>query len=286
VVGIMGKPEVAVKTPASRCPRPAGAARAGEEIAVSTHQERILDQFTRQAVPFASAPGIRAEEGLRVIVEATGAGPRDTALDVACGPGLLVCAFARVARHATGIDVTPAMLDQARAEAARQGLANVSWDLGDGTRLPYADGQFTVVTSRFAFHHIEDPAAVLREMRRVCAPGGRIAVADAAPSPETADAFNAMEVLRDPSHVRALPPAELEALFPAAGLGAPRTAAYRLETDVDGLLSRSFPDAGDEARLRRIFEDALVEDRLGMGVRREGTQLRCSYPLALLVATR
>ena len=253
---------------------------------MTTHEERILDQFTRQAVPFANAPGIRAEEGLRLIVEATGAGPEDTALDVACGPGLLVCAFARSVRHATGIDVTPAMLEQARAEASRQGLGNVSWDRGDGARLPYADGQFTIVTSRFAFHHIEDPAAVLREMGRVCAPGGRVAVVDAAPSPETAAAFNAMEVLRDPSHVRALPAGELLALFPAAGLGAPRASTYRMETDVEGLLSRSFPNPGDEVKLRRLFEESLADDRLGMGVRREGAQIRCGYPIAVLVVTR
>src|SRR5262249_27254043 len=42
-----------------------------------------------------------------LIVEASGAGPDDTVLDVACGPGLVVAAFARVVRHATGIDITP-----------------------------------------------------------------------------------------------------------------------------------------------------------------------------------
>src|SRR2546423_432184 len=83
----------------------------------SEHQHEILDQFTRQATPFATAPGIRDEAALRLIVECSGAGPEDTVLDVACGPGLVVAAFARVVRHATGIDITPAMLERARAHA-------------------------------------------------------------------------------------------------------------------------------------------------------------------------
>jgi SAM-dependent methyltransferase len=253
---------------------------------VTAHRDRILDQFTRQAVPFATAPGIRAEAALRLVVEATGAGPDDTVLDVACGPGLLVCAFARVARRATGIDLTPAMLDQARAEARRQGLANVAWDEGEGERLPYADGQFSIVTSRYALHHVQDPGAVVREMRRVCAAGGRVAVIDSAPAPHRAAAFNTMERLRDPSHVRALPLDELAGLFAGAGLPEPRVTSYRLESDLDGLLSRSFPDPGDEARVRALVEASLADDALDLAPRRDGQRLRLAYPVAILVATR
>ena len=97
----------------------------------SEHRHEILDQFTRQATPFATAPGIRDEAALKLIVECSGAGPDDTVLDVACGPGLVVAAFARVVRHATGIDITPAMLERARAHAAQLGLTNVSWRQGE-----------------------------------------------------------------------------------------------------------------------------------------------------------
>src|SRR5437764_3378662 len=181
----------------------------------SEHRHEILDQFTRQATPFATAPGIRDEAALKLIVECSGAGPEDTVLDVACGPGLVVAAFARVVRHATGIDITPAMLERARAHAAQLGLTNVSWRQGDVLPLPWPDASFSIVTSRFAFHHFLDPAAVLTQMARVCRPGGTIVVVDSAPAPETADAFNRMEIVRDPSHVRALPLAEHVALFKA-----------------------------------------------------------------------
>ena len=98
------------------------------------HRDLIVEQFTKQAVPFSTAPGVRDEEALRLLVDFTGAGPEDTVLDVACGPGLVVCALAAVVRHATGIDVTPAMIERARALAAEKGLANVAWRVGDVLR--------------------------------------------------------------------------------------------------------------------------------------------------------
>src|SRR5262245_8675912 len=188
---------------------------------MSSHRDRILDQFTRQAVPFSTAPGIRDEAALRLLVEASRAGPDDTVLDVACGPGLVVGAFARVARHATGIDVTPAML--ARAREVTAGLANVTFDQGNVLPLPYADATFSIVVSRFAFHHFQDSAAVFGEMRRVCRPGGRVVVCDLTASDDPAKAanFHRIEMLRDPSHARALTLEELGALFTSNGLPAP-----------------------------------------------------------------
>src|SRR3981189_1299683 len=106
---------------------------------MGTHNDRILDQFTRQAVPFAAAAAIRNEEALNRIVQWAGAGPDDTVLDVACGPGLLACAFARAAQHATGVDMTPAMLEQARKTQQEQGLNNVSWQQGDVYSLPFPE---------------------------------------------------------------------------------------------------------------------------------------------------
>ena len=255
-------------------------------MSTSKHSELILDQFTRQAVPFATAPSIKDEAALKLLVDCSGAGPEDTVLDVACGPGLVVCAFAKVARHATGVDITPAMLERARVHAAERGLTNVTWRQGDVMPLPWPDASFTVVTSRFAFHHFLDPLAVLREMARVCAPGGTVLVADSAPAPDKADAFNRMEVVRDPSHVRALPLAEHLALFERAGLPEPRVTHYRLEGELESLIARSFPRPGDDATLRRIFAASLADDALGIQARREGDTIRYGYPVAVMAARR
>jgi SAM-dependent methyltransferase len=253
-----------------------------------SHSSLIRDQFTRQATPFSTAAPIADEGALRLIIEAAKAGPDDTMLDIACGGGIVVCGFAPHVKHATGIDMTPAMLDRARRLAAEKGLTNVTWQEGDVERLPYSDGAFTIVVTRFAIHHFLNPQAVFNEMVRVCAPGGRVVVVDtcASPDPAKAAAFNRLEKLRDPSHARALGLAELTGLYRVAGLPEPRTSAYELRDEVKNLLARSFPNPGDEQKIIDLFAASAEDDRLGIPVRRNGERIDYAYPIAILAAER
>ena len=253
---------------------------------MASNRESILDQFTRQALPFASAPAIRNLEALSRIVQIAEAGPNDFVLDVACGPGLLVCAFATVVEHATGIDLTPAMLDEARREQQQQGLTNIRWVLGDVLPLPFPDASFSIVTARFAFHHFPDPLAVLQEMRRVCKSGGRVVVADTAPAEDKAANLNAMERLRDPSHVRAMPLPELSGLFRSAGLEVSRIDAYRLEGELEDLLRRSFPSEGDSDQIRKMFTASGADDALDMAVHEADGKIYYGFPVAILSAVK
>jgi ubiquinone/menaquinone biosynthesis C-methylase UbiE len=257
-------------------------------MADANHQDVIFDQFTRQATVFSTAPSITDEHALQMIVEAAWPGPDDTVLDVACGGGIVVCAFAPHVRHATGIDVTPAMLERARMLAAEKQVSNVSWRQGDVTALPYGDGSFRIVVSRFAFHHLLDPLAVLREMARVCAPGGRVVVVDtcAADDPAKAAEFNRLEKLRDPSHVRNLTLTELKGFFRTVGLPEPRLSSYELRSEVANLLARSFPNPGDDVKIVEIFKASAVDDRLGIPVRIEGEKIHYAYPVTILAAQR
>lgn len=255
----------------------------------AAHDALIREQFTRQAVPFSTAAPIADEAALRLIVEAAEAGPDDRVLDVACGGGIVVCALAPHVQHATGIDMTPAMLERAGRLAAEKGIGNVSWREGDVGHLPFADGAFTIVTTRFAVHHFPDPAAVVSEIVRVCAPGGRIVVVDTCASADPAKAaeFNRLELLRDPSHVRCLGLDELTGLFRAAGLGEPQARFYELRDAVDNLLARSFPNPGDEGKIIELFAASIADDRLGIPVSRDGDgRLRYAYPVAILAARK
>ena len=97
----------------------------------------ILDQFTKQAVPFSEMPAHSNEESIRLFTDRAGIGPGDSVLDVACGPGLVACALARVARHVTGIDLTPAMIEQAQARQRALGL----WRALSETRVRFVSGE-------------------------------------------------------------------------------------------------------------------------------------------------
>jgi ubiquinone/menaquinone biosynthesis C-methylase UbiE len=257
-------------------------------MADDAHKDLIRDQFTRQATPFSTAAPIADQAALDMILAAAAPTADDSVLDVACGGGIVVCAFAPHVRQATGIDMTPAMLDRARMLAAEKRVTNVAWREADVTSLPYADGAFSIVVTRFAVHHFPDPDKVMDEMVRVCAPGGRVIVVDTcvSPEPEKAALFNRLEKLRDPSHVRALPLTELRGLFRAAGLPEPAVSRYELRDEVKNLLARSFPNPGDEVEIIRMFAASAADDSLGVPVRRAGERIEYAYPVAILAAKR
>jgi ubiquinone/menaquinone biosynthesis C-methylase UbiE len=254
----------------------------------TTHQGRILEQFTRQALPFNTADTITDARALRMIVEAAAPRHDDTLLDVACGGGLVVSEFAPRVKHATGIDMTPAMLDRAQQFAFEKGIGNVTWARGDGGLVPYADSSFNIVVTRFSMHHFVDPLSVLQEMVRVCAPGGRVVVVDMYASDDAAKAaeWNRMEKLRDPSHVRCLALPELKQLFRVVGLCEPRAVFYELRDEIKNLLARSFPNPGDDAKIMDIFTASAADDRLGIPVQRNGSRIEYAYPVVILTAER
>ncbi len=253
-----------------------------------THQEQnqvIREQFERQAaVPSGRVPGLANVSAIDLMLEACGLTTEDTVLDVACGAGYVACACASRASHVTGIDITPAMIGRARQQASELGITNVSWLLDDILPLPFPDGAFSMVMTRYSFHHFVDPLAVLRQMARVCRPGGQVIVTDAAPAADKQAAYNRMEKLRDPSHVRALTAAELLALHAAAGLRTLRTVNYRLEMELESLLAASFPDPGNMDRLRLMFTESLANDSLDLNTHRQGDEIHFSYPSLIIVS--
>jgi hypothetical protein len=108
----------------------------------------------------------------------------------------------------------------------------------------------------------------------------------ASEDPGRAERLNAMDSLRDPSHVRFMPESELRGLFLSVGLTDPASEHYPLEGDLDSLLGRSFPNEGDGDIIHRMFEDSVADDGMGMATRREGELIRYHYPTTILVARR
>ncbi len=101
-------------------------------------------------------------------------------LDVGCGPGTITADLAaRVpGGEVVAIDAAGDVLALARAEAGRRGLANLSFEVGDVYELGFDDDTFDVVHAHQVLQHLSDPVAALKEMRRVCRPGGLIAARD------------------------------------------------------------------------------------------------------------
>jgi ubiquinone/menaquinone biosynthesis C-methylase UbiE len=183
------------------------------------HLKTVTDEFARQAQTFDAWAQKSDDQVAARFCAALGEAQRGHLLDVACGPGVVTAAIAPGAASVTAFDATAAMLDTARARCAKAGLANVAFERGDAENLPFADARFDGAVTRLAIHHFADPQRALAEMFRVLRPGGCAVVVDVVSSedPAECDLHNAIERLRDPSHVRMLPASELDASVAGAG---------------------------------------------------------------------
>src|SRR6202158_2655533 len=170
-----------------------------------SHHDKIRERFTETADAFArTVRRTRVEEGEELAERAT-AGLASAnnllAIDPACGPGTYTRPLAARVRKAIGADLTPAMVEKARAEAARDGITNIEFVCADIYALPFADGVAGIVSCGYAFHHMTDPPRALAEMARVLQPGGRVAIADIIGREGCDGEFqNRVERVRDPSH--------------------------------------------------------------------------------------
>ena len=109
-------------------------------------------------------------------------------LDAACGTGNLALPAARLVATVTGLDIAPNLIEQARATAAREGLT-ARFDEGDAENLPYDNASFDAVISMFGVMFAPRPEQMAAELKRVCVPGGLIALANWTPSGFTGQMF-------------------------------------------------------------------------------------------------
>src|SRR5829696_7014709 len=107
--------------------------------------------------------------------------PAAIVLDAACGTGNLAIPAARAGAIVTGVDIAPNLLEQARARAEAEGL-KIQFDEGDVENLPYSDAEFDAVVSMYGAMFAPRPDVTAAELKRVCRPGGFIAMANWTPT--------------------------------------------------------------------------------------------------------
>jgi ubiquinone/menaquinone biosynthesis C-methylase UbiE len=183
------------------------------------HLKRVADEFARQAQTFDTFAEMTDDQVTARFRTALGEAGRGDVLDVACGPGVVTAAIAPVAASVVAFDATEQMLEKAKARCARAGLTNVAFEHGDAENLPFVDARFDGVMTRLAIHHFAHPQRALDEMFRVLRPGGTAVIVDVVSSEVVAESNlqNAIERLRDPSHVHMLPATELDNGLARAG---------------------------------------------------------------------
>lgn len=130
----------------------------------------------------------------------------EAVLDVGTGTGVVAITAAKAGATVSALDLTPALLEQARLNARIATQEGIAWMEGDAERLPYADASFDVVLSQFG--HMFAPRAELAvaEMRRVLKPGGRVAFATWPPEHFIGKMFMLIGRHSPPPPVGAAPP--------------------------------------------------------------------------------
>ena len=252
----------------------------------ASHNNIIVSQFTKQALPFSQMAQHSNHYGLELMFELSDPQIDDKVLDVACGPGIIACEFAKKVTHVMGIDITPAMIEEARNLQRERKIDNIHWKLGDVNNLPFEDNLFSLVVTRYSFHHLIEPKQVLEEMKRVCKPNGKILIIDVTPDKGKIEAYNHVEKLRDSSHTGALTFDKLKGLMQGAGLTNLKSKHHQLEMGLENILKSSFPNPADVPKIRQLFQKDILMDNLGMKSHMKNGEIFFYFPISMIIGIK
>jgi len=193
----------------------------------------------------------------------TGSAKLPVVLDLGCGAGHASFAVAPVAESVTAFDLSPEMLAVVAGAARERGLAQIVIQQGNVANLPFADASFCMVMTRFSAHHWFDVPAALREVKRVLKPGGVLVVIDitAPESPLHDTTLQAVELLRDGSHVRDYRASEWLRMLDDAGFAGERVSDWKLHMQFDEWTARMRTPAERVTAIRSLLRGAPAETR-------------------------
>ena len=243
------------------------------------HQEVVRKQFGRAAETFAERT--RGRFDALGVVEFSRVPEGATVAEVGAGGGNFLGLFAERAGRLIAVDLTEAMLAQARSRFPQMNLV-----AGDGTFLPIRSRAIDLVTTAQALHHVWRPVELLKEMRRVVAPGGRVLIVDSVASEryEEMKRMNELDRIRDPSHAAFRSPSAMRVIVRAAGL---RIVDERIREEEQTLSNWMWPGEFEEARIARVRD--FIErwgHETGLGFERRGEDWAFTRRRLMILAER
>ena len=227
------------------------------------HEALVDAQFGSRAGAYLTSAVHAQGADLEALAAVAHSRPEAHLLDLGCGAGHVSFAVAPHVHSVVAYDLSPEMLDVVARAATARGFGNLATKQGVAERLPFADGAFDCVLSRYSAHHWRDFDAGLREAARVLRPGGVVGIVDSVSvgSALLDTWLQAVELLRDPSHVRSRSRPEWEAAIVRAGLvpGIVRPFRVRLEFAVWIERMRTPPVRADAIRaLQALASDSVT----------------------------
>jgi ubiquinone/menaquinone biosynthesis C-methylase UbiE len=227
------------------------------------HEQSISESFSPNAQMYLTSPIHSAGADLDFLARSVAALDQPKVLDLGCGAGHASFAIAPFAQEVIAFDLTRAMLEVTAAAAKERSLSNISTTQGSVEELPFNSRQFDFVVSRYSAHHWNDVPRALQEVKRVLKPGGQVCFIDltGAPAPLLDTHLQAVELARDPSHVRSYTNPEWLSFFQAALFDARIEQKWRVTTEFSSWVSRIGTSAERIAAIRCLWSSAPSEVR-------------------------
>jgi SAM-dependent methyltransferase len=237
------------------------------------HHDQVADAFGSTAAAYLTSPTHATGADLRTLAEAVAATPGATVLDMGCGAGHASFAVAPHAQEVVAYDIAAPMLAIVESAAKERGLANIRTQQGAAEKLPFGDHTFDWVVSRMSAHHWHDVAPALAEVRRVLKPGGRVLFIDIAgiDHPLLDTHIQAIELLRDGSHIRDYRADEWIAMFEAAGFKASIRERWRIDLEFSSWIARMRTPEPHVVAIQSLWRGSPDEVRQYFDVKEDGS---------------
>lgn len=237
------------------------------------HDVLVAQQFGATARAYLESATHATGDDLKLLAQEIAAILHAKVLDLGCGAGHASFAVAPHSASVTAYDLTAEMLAVVEREAAARGLRNIATVKGMAEVLPFPEAHFDFVISRYSAHHWHDVPAALREVRRVLKPEGRALLIDTAGG-ETSlldTHLQAIEILRDPSHIRNYSTQEWLALFREAGFTATLRKQWPIPIEFSGWIKRMRTPPERVAAIHAVWGAAPDEVRTFFEVQQDGS---------------
>jgi ubiquinone/menaquinone biosynthesis C-methylase UbiE len=248
-------------------------------------KESVQRQFGQVAANYSISAVHRGGADLDELLRRAGLRGSERVLDAGTGTGHTALALAGGAAEVVAVDLTEPMLAQGRALAVERGVTNVTFQQADVEQLPFPPASFDLVVTRYSAHHWPHPQAALHEFARVLRPQGRLLLADiVAFDDPTCDTFiQAVEVLRDTSHVRDHTTNQWLAMCAAAGFAAECVFQWHLRLEFRSWVERMLTPPPLVTAITMLFDSAPREVREALRVEADHS---FAFPGALIEAQR
>ncbi|MFL0418618.1 class I SAM-dependent methyltransferase [Sphingomonas sp. 179-I 2A4 NHS] len=240
-----------------------------------THDDTTAQQFGPQAQAYVTSAAHASGPDLDRIEEIAREHVGGRALDLGCGGGHVAYRIAPLIGEVVACDLSTDMLDAVSTEAQRRGIGNIATRPAAAERLPFAEASFDYTVCRMSAHHWRNLEAGLREARRVTRRGATAMFVDpfALADPLLDTHLQAIELLRDPSHVRNYNIAQWCAALGRSGFAIVSVKTHRLRMDFANWIARMSTAPAHVGAIRSLQAGASVEVKSALSIEEDGSFL-------------